>query len=213
MGKHSTVGLMLLMMAMSSLGNDAVFKSKTADGTVIFSDAPVARDGELQRLAYKDFKGRETATQSCLGATEAVLAARYQDLESSFLSAATEHRLDLALLRAIARTESCFDSQAISRAGAEGVMQLMPTTAASLGVTNAFHSDQNIRAGALYFSKMLKKFNGELPLALAAYNAGPGAVDRYDGIPPFPETKLYIKRVLDQYQKYQASNRTSSRAL
>ena len=111
-------------------------------------------------------------------------------------AAAARHGIDPALLRGLVRQESGFDPRARSAAGAMGLTQLMPATAASLGVTDPFDPEENVMGGAAYLRQQLDRFNGDERLALAAYNAGPGAVLRYNGVPPYQETMQYISRVL-----------------
>jgi soluble lytic murein transglycosylase-like protein len=110
--------------------------------------------------------------------------------------------VDGLLIKAIVSVESCFDRYAVSRVGAKGLMQLMPATAKKLGVHNVFDANDNLRGGIRYFSEMLTQFGQDVQLALAAYNAGPGAVEKFKGIPPYKETQNYVKRVLEYYARY-----------
>lgn len=119
-----------------------------------------------------------------------------EDLYSIFEEAAQTFGVSVNLLTAIARAESNFNASAVSSAGAVGIMQLMPETAASLGVTNSYDAKDNIMGGAKYIAQLLEKYSGNTSLALAAYNAGSGNVDKYGGIPPFTETQNYVKKVL-----------------
>lgn len=114
---------------------------------------------------------------------------------------AREHAVQPALVKAVIRAESNFDAEAVSRVGAQGLMQLMPRTAAELGVRDPFHPTDNVRGGTAYLRQMLDRY-GNVEHALAAYNAGPTAVDRYGGIPPYRETRAYVRRVLAYYRQY-----------
>jgi soluble lytic murein transglycosylase len=109
--------------------------------------------------------------------------------------------LDTDLLRAVVEAESNFDPNAISKKGAVGLMQLMPETARGMGVTDPFHPAKNLEAGARYLRRLIDKYQGKLTLALSAYNAGEKAVDEYKGIPPYPETREYVEKVLKAYGK------------
>ncbi len=119
-----------------------------------------------------------------------------QSLDTIFQKAAKQYDVPVSLLKAIGKAESNFNPEAVSSAGAQGVMQLMPATAQSLGVTNPFDAEQNIMGGAKYIKQMLDRYDGDVKLALAAYNAGSGNVAKYGGIPPFAETQNYVKKVM-----------------
>ena len=119
-----------------------------------------------------------------------------QSLDDIFQRAAQKYDVPVSLLKAIGKAESNFNANAVSCAGAQGVMQLMPATAKSLGVTDSFDAEQNIMGGAKYIKQMLDRYDGNVKLALAAYNAGSGNVEKYGGIPPFKETQNYVKKVM-----------------
>ncbi len=116
---------------------------------------------------------------------------------------ADKHAVDPALVRALIHAESHFNPHAKSRVGAQGLMQLMPATAQELGVSNAFNAQQNIQGGTRYLAQLLTTFNGDITLATAAYNAGPNAVLKHNGVPPYNETKVYVERVGILYRRYQ----------
>jgi soluble lytic murein transglycosylase-like protein len=117
-------------------------------------------------------------------------------------AAALEHGVDESIVRAIIHAESAFNPRALSRVGAQGLMQLMPATASRFGVSNAFDAAQNIRGGVRYLAWLLKRFDGNLTLAAAGYNAGEGAVEKYGGVPPYNETQRYVQRVALLAERY-----------
>jgi soluble lytic murein transglycosylase-like protein len=124
---------------------------------------------------------------------------RTADIDAAIEQAAVRHNVDPNLVRAIIKVESNFDPRAVSPKGAMGLMQLMPTTARKLNVTNPFDPQQNVDAGVRHLKVLLENFGGDVKLSLAAYNAGEGAVARNRGVPPFPETRNYVKRITDLY--------------
>lgn len=121
------------------------------------------------------------------------------DVEGLLREAAARNRLDPALVRAVVAVESAFRTEAVSPKGAQGLMQLMPATAAALGVRDAFDPAQNLDGGARHLAALVQGYGGDLRKALAAYNAGEGAVARYGGVPPYRETKDYLTKVLKRY--------------
>ena len=121
--------------------------------------------------------------------------------------AAEKYKIDPALIRAVIHAESGFNARARSSKGAKGLMQLMPATAREVGVKDAYVPEQNIQGGAQYLAGMLQQFNQDITLATAAYNAGPMAVGKYNGVPPYAETQAYVKRINILYQRYRAKER------
>lgn len=216
MNRHSTsitkqtrqaliAGVCVGLWALSdpALSDTTSYKHRAADGTITFSDAPVV-NGVVTRLMYGNTKRSVTVINPCKGLSSVQLDARGNKLDAVFALAANKYSLDAALIKAVARAESCFDPLAVSRVGAKGLMQLMPPTARELGVRNIFDTQENVMGGAKYLAEMLKRYSSDITLALAAYNAGPGNVDQYSGVPPFAETKRYIRQVKGHRVRYSA---------
>ncbi|WP_243137507.1 lytic transglycosylase domain-containing protein [Desulfofundulus thermobenzoicus] len=170
---------------------------------LIFQDA-LSREGNVTG-------GKVTGKQlsrACLGdGMEPSAASGEQSppsMEEMFNQVAARFGLEPALLKAVARVESGFNPYALSPAGAQGLMQLMPATAAAMGVRDPWDVRQNLEGGARYLRSLLDRYHGNVTLALAAYNAGPGAVERYGGVPPYRETRQYIQRVDSARREFSA---------
>jgi soluble lytic murein transglycosylase len=171
-----TVATTLLSVALPALAQIKV--SHTPEGTLVLTSLPSARVNAAPRTSRR-------ASPELLGTIE---------------RQAKLNRLEPALVLAVIAAESAFDPLARSVKGALGLMQLMPETARELGVADPFDPDANVAGGTRYLRRMLDRFGGDFTLALAAYNAGPSAVDRHGGVPPYPETRSYVERVLGLYR-------------
>lgn len=156
--------------------------------------------GELWYLAWAVLNAFKT--QSAVPRKGASNLSQDTGLEQLIADVARRYGLEPALLKAVVKVESNFNPLARSPAGAQGLMQLMPETAAALGVKNPWDPKENLEGGARYLKYLLDRYGGNLALALAAYNAGPGAVERYKGIPPYRETQEYIQKVLAARQEF-----------
>lgn len=128
-----------------------------------------------------------------------------KEVEDIIQRQAADQNMDPNLIKAVVQAESGFNPQAVSPVGAQGLMQLMPGTAQGLGVENSFNPVENVKGGTQYLKNLINKYQS-VPLGLAAYNAGPGAVDKYGGIPPYKETQSYVKRVLNYQQQFSLLN-------
>jgi hypothetical protein len=133
------------------------------------------------------------------------------DLREMLARAGTVHNIDVDLLASVVKAESGGNARALSRAGARGLMQLMPGTASGLGVKDSFEPRENVRGGSIYLDSLLTRYHDNLSLALAAYNAGPEAVDRYHGIPPYRETRVYVARVIHEFNRRVLERETQAR--
>lgn len=149
----------------------------------------------------KPFQNPTSKTSFASALSKAMQRENTVGMDAIFERAAQTYNIPVNLLKAVGKAESNFNPDAVSSAGAQGIMQLMPQTAESLGVTNPFDMEQNIMGGAKYLSKKLEQYNGDVKLALAAYNAGSGNVAKYGGVPPFKETQDYVVKVIGYMQE------------
>jgi len=172
------------------------YKYRNANGVLSFSDEkPLNAQYEVMRFDCYACKVGSSVNWE----TTPLFTDRYQpEIERI----AAVHSVDPALVRAVIHAESAFNPQARSRVGAQGLMQLMPATAEELGVVSPFNPEQNIDGGVRYLALLLQRYEGDITLATAAYNAGPGAVERYSGIPPFAETRAYVRRIEILHRRY-----------
>lgn len=191
----------LALAATPARGGDVTYKYREDDGTVWFTDRKPS-GARMQDFEFLGYHGRPPASSSCRGASRADLEQRAERIRTPMERLASRHGVDRLLVKAIIAVESCFDPQAVSRVGARGLMQLMPGTASRLGVEDAFDINENLGAGIAFFSRLQDRYGGDLRLALAAYNAGPSAVDRHQDVPPYAETQRYVRRVLARWQAY-----------
>lgn len=175
-----------------------IYSFRSANGTLTFSDQRPAAGVDYQVMKF-DCYACSPGSKVNWHTTRLFTSQFANEIERE----AKRFNVDPALVRAVIHAESAFNPEARSPKGAQGLMQLMPPTASDLGVSNAMDINENIYGGVKYLSWMLERFNGDTRLATAAYNAGPGAVQRYGGIPPFAETQAYTERVAILHQRYQ----------
>ena len=178
---------LLILFLCPSTGRTDVYRYVDGQGTVHFTNVP---DHRKFRLWFRE---------SRVLLKPALENVRYDTL---IAAAAGRHQVDHALIKAVIKAESNFNPRAISPKGAQGLMQLMPQTASILQVEDSFEPESNIEGGVRYLSYLINIYDGHLPFALAAYNAGEKAVARHRGIPPYAETRTYVRRVLDLYDRY-----------
>ena len=188
-GSAVAVAALLLGLALGAPAGAGgpIYSFVGPDGVIHFTDAP--RDARYRKLPESD---RRRA---------AVGAPRRWEYDGLIGLTAREHEVEPALVKAVIAAESNFDPEAVSRKGAQGLMQLMPVTATDLGVEDPLLPTENVRGGTRYLRLMLDRY-GDLERALAAYNAGPAAVDRFGGVPPYRETQAYVRRVMAYYRHY-----------
>jgi hypothetical protein len=186
-----------------------LYRWTDAGGVVHFTDAP--RHGKYQKIAHKrdvagirvfaPSSGRGSLVLRKVGRRRSWAPPDSRNYDGIILTASRSHGVPAALVKAVIAAESAFDPGALSPKGAMGLMQLMPGTASDLGVDEPFHDEDNVHGGTRYLRMMYDRY-GDWLRTLAAYNAGPEAVDRYDGVPPYRETREYVQRVLSYYRRF-----------
>ena len=172
-------------LALPAVADAQIYSWRDASGTLVVSSQP--KDPSARLYVVRN--------SPSVRATRAPIGKRAEQFEELIVQNATEHNVSADLVRAVIQAESAFNPLARSIKGAMGLMQLMPTTARELGVTNAYDPAQNIRAGVTYLKRLLTRYAENVELALAAYNAGPGAVEKYGAVPPYRETRHYVHKI------------------
>lgn len=175
-----------------------IYRYEDDEGIIHFTDAPTDR---RFKVFMRDLK-KDKQLRTKLQLASSVTPAEYEQIISS---CASKYGVNPSLIKAVIHAESGYNPNAISRKGASGLMQLMPGTARSLHVSNSFDPKDNVEGGVKYLRFLLDTFRGDVPLAVAAYNAGLNKVAKYGGIPPYNETRTYVNRVLSYMQSYQAN--------
>ena len=193
----------------TAYAGQTIYQFKDTNGTTLLTNRKKAEYNHLKVVKATYYPDSNIHSYSNWGASEASVLPSYSRNKNAFdqliRQAAQQHGVSEGLVKAIMHTESGFNINARSPVGAQGLMQLMPATARRFNVSNAYDPQQNIFGGVKYLSWLLKRFNGDTRLAIAAYNAGEGNVDKYGDVPPFRETRDYVKRVTSRYQNLYAS--------
>jgi len=192
--------LAMPMLAPSHAQAD-IYTFTDEDGVVHFTNTPPSRQRGV-RVVMRTREARAGDAPRAGGGARDTSSDRYRRYDAYIREAAALYRLPEAFVRAVIRVESDYNIGALSRVGAQGLMQLMPGTAARMGVRDAFDARQNILGGTRYLRVLANGFRGDLILTIAAYNAGEGAVARHRGVPPYAETQRYVQRVLGWYYRY-----------
>jgi soluble lytic murein transglycosylase-like protein len=188
---HVIIAPLIMILVFTFPASADIYKYVDAEGVIHLTNVPT-QSGVKYTLIMRE---KRVLLDRKLGEN----ISQYDEL---IMKASGKYNVEPALVKAIIKAESNFNHRAVSRKGAKGLMQLMPATAASLQVRDSFHPENNIEGGVKYVRYLLNFFNGNLPLALAAYNAGENAVLRYGGIPPYRETQTYVRRVLSYLDRF-----------
>lgn len=204
---HPFFILILLLGIAAAVEAGPIYVFKEKDGSTRFSSKPPPAGVQAQVFTGKDARYSVVISRGP-GRSDPIFPERYAQVIEG---ASVRHGVDRSLIRAVIHAESGFRVRAVSPKGAQGLMQLMPETAKMMGVRDSFSPDENIDGGTRYLSDLIKRHPHNLTYAIAAYNAGPGAVDQYRGVPPYSETREYVKRVLRLLTRYQAHKKDSDK--
>jgi len=195
--KYTNIFLLLSLLA-TQFAQAQIYKFVDANGVVNFTSLPPP-----EKYSYKIIKiPCYVSDASCRGVSWEKVALNTRAFDSEISAAARANKVEESLLRAIIHAESAYQTDAVSPKGAQGLMQLMPETQQTMHVSDPFNPAANISGGARYLSRLLKEFKGDVTLATAAYNAGASAVQKYGGVPPFEETREYVRRVNILHRRY-----------
>lgn len=186
------------LLALPGSSRADIYEYVDAEGVIHYTNVPQGK----KTWRKVQFEGRRSRAIKTPTEQRDRSPDRYSRYDEFLLEAAKLYQLPVALLRAVTQIESDFDPNVVSVDGAMGLMQLMPFTVAKMGVTDPYDPRQNILGGARFLRILANQFKGDLVLTVASYNAGPGAVMRYRGVPPFSETRRYVNRVLERYNAY-----------
>lgn len=189
--KYILVALLGIVFFVSDIYAD-IYKYTDENGVICYTDAPL---GKKANRVHKDVVNAPSEQKQASKSISTISS----DYHSIVHEKAANYNLDPSLIKAVIKTESNWNSRAVSRKGAMGLMQLMPATADDMNVSNPFDPEENIEGGTKYLKYLLERFNGDLTLALAAYNAGPKTVEKFGYVPPISETKQYVNKVMSLY--------------
>lgn len=183
--------VIMTLIAGWSLSHADIFKYVDENGVAHFTNTPDTDYPNYKKIISED----KPRVQKQRSRGSSISSEYHQIVENK----SAKYNVEPSLVKAVIKAESNWDSHAVSQKGAMGLMQLMPSTASDMAVSNPFNAEENIDGGTRYLRFLIDRFDGDVSLAIAAYNAGPGTIDKFGGIPPIPETKNYVKQVLSMY--------------
>lgn len=198
------IGCLVLALSAQITQAATVYVYVDQNGSKVISDHLLVGKGLKRIKTYRPHSSVEILGPRQYNNAKRRLDPRRSKFDQEIFALADLHQLDRALIKAIVQIESSFNPNALSPKGAQGLMQLMPATASQYQVSDAFDVQENLRGGIAFFADLMSRYENDVRLALAAYNAGAGAVSKYNGIPPYPETQAYVTQVLRLHKTYQA---------